>query len=92
AKAVRLQAKWFFQNNPHALPDSPSLSQQLLVQIHLVAKYFPVARAYKHRPTKDDFPTLPPLDLSNAEEELRFPYFNWLNELMEERAHSGMPR
>ncbi|ANQ16962.1 hypothetical protein [Vibrio natriegens] len=92
AKAVFLQAKCFFQNNPHDLPDSLSLSQQLLVQIHLMAKHFPVIRAYKHKPTKDDFPTLPPLDLSNAEEELRFPYFNWLSELMEERAHSGMSR
>ncbi|HCE5206294.1 TPA: hypothetical protein NG320_004534 [Vibrio parahaemolyticus] len=90
AKAVRLQAKFFFQNNPHALPDSLSLSQQLLVQIHLVAKHFPVVRAYKHKPTKGDFPTLPPLDLSYSEEELRFPYFNWLSELMAEREHSGM--
>lgn len=92
AKAVRLQAKCFFQNNPHALPDSLSLSQQLLVQIHLVVKHFPVVRAYKHKPTTDDFPTLPPLDLSNAEEDIRCPYFNWLSELMEERAHSGMSR
>ncbi|EPO0026680.1 hypothetical protein [Vibrio alginolyticus] len=92
AKAVRLQAKCFFQNNPHALPNSLSLSQQLLVQIHLVAKHFPVVRAYKHKPTKDDFPTLPSLDLCNAEEDIRFPYLNWLSELMEEREHSGMPR
>ncbi|MBS9848161.1 hypothetical protein [Vibrio alginolyticus] len=92
AKAVRIQAKCFFQNTPHALPDALSLGQQLLVQIHLVAKHFSVVRAYKHKPTTDDFPTLPPLDLSNAEEELRFPYFNWLSELMEERAHSGMSR
>lgn len=92
AKAVRLQAKCFFKNTPHDLPDSPSLSQQLLVQIHLMAKHFPVLRAYKHKPTTDDFPTLPPLDLSNAEEDIRFPYLNWLSELMEERAQSGMPR
>ncbi|MBT0027210.1 hypothetical protein J4H29_21040 [Vibrio alginolyticus] len=92
AKAVRLQAKCFFKNNPHDLPDSTSLSQQLLVQIHLMAKHFPVVRAYKHKPTKDDFPTLPPLELSYAEEELRFPYFNWLSELMEESEHSGMPQ
>ncbi|EHK0034153.1 hypothetical protein KB973_003114 [Vibrio parahaemolyticus] len=90
AKAVFLQAKCFFQNNPHDLPDSLSLSQQLLVQIHLIAKHFPVIRAYKHKPSTYDFPTLPPLDLSNAEEDIRFPYFNWLNELMEEREHSGM--
>ncbi len=92
AKAVRLQAKCFFKNTPHDLPDSPSLSQQLLVQIHLMAKHFPVLRAYKHKPSTDDFPTLPPLDLSNAEEDIRFPYLNWLSELMEERAQSGMPR
>ncbi|MBE3658916.1 hypothetical protein BOO92_19800 [Vibrio navarrensis] len=92
AKAVRLQAKCFFQNTPHALPDSLSLGQQLLVQIHLVAKHFSVVRAYKHKPSPDDFPTLPSLDLCNAEEDIRFPYFNWLNELMEEREHSGMPR
>ncbi|HHF3070991.1 TPA: hypothetical protein ACPJ1I_003025 [Vibrio diabolicus] len=92
AKAVRLQAKCFFKNPPHDLPDSPSLSQQLLVQIHLMAKHFPVLRAYKHKPSTDDFPTLPPLDLSNAEEDIRFPYLNWLSELMEERAQSGMPR
>ncbi|MCR9629044.1 hypothetical protein NB520_09400 [Vibrio antiquarius] len=92
AKAVRLQAKCFFKNTPHDLPDSLSLSQQLLVQIHLMAKHFPVLRAYKHKPSTDDFPTLPPLDLSNAEEDIRFPYLNWLSELMEERAQSGMPR
>ncbi|EGQ7650029.1 hypothetical protein NU785_003937 [Vibrio parahaemolyticus] len=92
AKAVFLQAKCFFQNNPHDLPDSLSLSQQLLVQIHLMTKHFPVIRAYKHKPSTDDFPTLPPLDLSNAEEDIRFPYLNWLSELMEERAQSGMPR
>ncbi|AYF20074.1 hypothetical protein [Vibrio parahaemolyticus] len=92
AKAVRLQAKSFFQNNPHTLPDSLSLSQQLLVQIHLMTKHFPVVRAYKHKPSTDDFPSLPPLDLSNAEEDIRFPYFNWLNELMVEREHSGMSR
>ncbi|HHX8566160.1 hypothetical protein NB476_17625 [Vibrio sp. RM-44-3] len=92
AKAVRLQAKCFFKNIPHDLPDSPSLSQQLLVQIHLMAKHFPVLRAYKHKPSTDDFPTLPPLDLINAEEDIRFPYLNWLSELMEERAQSGMPR
>ncbi|AVF60332.1 hypothetical protein [Vibrio diabolicus] len=92
AKAVRFQAKCFFKNTPHDLPDSPSLSQQLLVQIHLMAKHFPVLRAYKHKPSTDDFPTLPPLDLSNAEEDIRFPYLNWLSELMEERAQSGMPR
>ncbi|HHY0507509.1 TPA: hypothetical protein ACVU5Q_003774 [Vibrio parahaemolyticus] len=92
AKAVFLQAKCFFQNNPHDLPDSLSLSQQLLVQIHLMAKHFPVIRAYKHKPSTYDFPTLPPLDLSNAEEDIRFPYFNWLNELMEEHEHSGMSR
>lgn len=92
AKAVRFQAKCFFKNTPHDLPDSPSLSQQLLVQIHLMAKHFPVLRAYKHKPSTDDFPTLLPLDLSNAEEDIRFPYFSWLNELMEEREHSGMSR
>ncbi|MEK2149286.1 hypothetical protein WOC16_22235 [Vibrio parahaemolyticus] len=92
AKAVFLQAKCFFQNTPHDLPDSLSLSQQLLVQIHLMAKHFPVIRAYKHKPSTYDFPTLPPLDLSNAEEDIRFPYFNWLNELMEEREHSRMSR
>ncbi|WP_273994522.1 hypothetical protein [Vibrio parahaemolyticus] len=92
AKAVRLQAKCFFQNTPHALPDSLSLSQQLLVQIHLMAKHFPVVRTYKQEPSTEDFPTLPSLDLCNAEEELRFPYFNWLSELMEEREHSGTPR
>ncbi|EPI2168999.1 hypothetical protein ACVTOK_003269 [Vibrio alginolyticus] len=57
-----------------------------------MAKHFPVVRAYKHKPTKDDFPTLPSLDLCNAEEDIRFPYLNWLSELMEEREHSGMPR
>lgn len=92
AKAVFLQAKCFFQNIPHDLPDSLSLSQQLLVQIHLMAKHFPVIRAYKHKPSTDDFPTLPSLDLSIAEEDIRFPYFSWLNELMEEREHSGMSR
>ncbi len=92
AKAVRLQAKCFFQNTPHALPDFLSLSQQLLVHIYLVAKHFPVVRTYKQKTSTDDFPTLPPLDLSNAEEELRLPYFNLLSELMEERAHSGMSR
>ncbi|EJE8516352.1 hypothetical protein M5252_004704 [Vibrio parahaemolyticus] len=92
AKAVRLQAKCFFQNNPHDLPDSLSLSQQLLVQIHLMAKHFPVVRAYKHKPSTDDFPTLPSLDLCNAEEDIRYPYLNWLSELMEEREHSGIPR
>lgn len=92
AKAVRLQAKCFFKNNPHDLPDSPSLSQQLLVQIHLMAKHFPVVRAYKHKPSTDDFPTLPSLDLCNAEEDIRLPYLNWLSELMEEREHSGIPR
>ncbi|ENV5954112.1 TPA: hypothetical protein ACX3IQ_003895 [Vibrio parahaemolyticus] len=80
AKAVRLQAKCFFQPPPHALPDFLSLSQQLLVHTYLVAKHFAVVRAYKHKLTTDDFPTLPPLDLSNAEKELRFPYFNWLSE------------
>ncbi|HHC7405917.1 MULTISPECIES: hypothetical protein [Vibrio] len=92
AKAVRLQAKCFFKNNPHDLPDSLSLSQQLLVQIHLMAKHFPVVRAYKHKPSTDDFPTLPSLDLCNVEEDIRFPYLNWLSELMEEREHSGIPR
>ncbi|WP_257969802.1 hypothetical protein [Vibrio parahaemolyticus] len=92
AKAVRLQAKCFFQNTPLALPDFLSLSQQLLVHTYLVAKHFAVVRAYKHKLTTDDFPTLPPLDLSNAEKELRFPYFNWLSELMEERTRSGMSR
>ncbi|EPH6197964.1 hypothetical protein ACS3CU_004268 [Vibrio parahaemolyticus] len=92
AKAVRLQAKCFFQNNPHALPDPLSLGQQLLVQVHLMAKHFPVVRAYKHKPSTDDFPTLPPLDLSNTEEDIRFPYFNLLSKLMEEREHSGMSR
>ncbi|WP_319556285.1 hypothetical protein [uncultured Vibrio sp.] len=92
AKAVHAQAKCFFQNTPHALPDALSLSQQLLVQVHLMAKHFPVVRAYKHKPSTDDFPTLPPLDLSNTEEDIRFPYFNLLSELMEEREHSGMSR
>ena len=92
AKAVRLQAKCFFQNTPHALPDFLSLSQQLLVHIYLVAKHFPVVRTYKQKPSTEDFPTLPPLDLSNAEEDIRFPYLNWLSELMEERAQSGMSR
>ncbi|HHF2855176.1 TPA: hypothetical protein ACPJZ8_004399 [Vibrio diabolicus] len=92
AKAVRLQAKCFFKNTPHDLPDSLSLSQQLLVQIHLMAKHFPVVRAYKHKPSTDDFPTLPSLDLCNVEEDIRFPYLNWLSELMEEREHSGIPR